>query len=480
MEQHVTFQYKTEANASFLVAVLGEGAEFVRYQMKMLENNHIANLLDAQKYRENETIHICYNVTSKMSLAQVMSRQKMKKEEFLTLLNCLLKSYQELPEYQLPTQGLLLDEEHIFVRSDSFEPSFVYLPVYTADEGLEGLRQFVRQTVLKSRIASTNDDFIQRILDLFNAPDRTLTELQEGVSEMLRKNEVPLVCAESLQPPQPPVFTPPVPPAPPAQPAPTAAAGGKKKKKGAGAGKGVKSGSSKQSLIFTVVQAAAVLLIAFLAKSGFFFLENGAWNVSYIGGVFLLVAGTDIVLYRELFINHKEKKQPKKKKKKAGRKEPLQPREKQADRAPEPPINPMPAASPPASYAQPIQNPIYPYQPVPADEGDDTVVDENGVFGECYLEYFENGLVMRIHLPEGVTRVGTRAQSVDYVLSSNRVSKVHAEFVRRGDRYFVRDINSTNGTYINGSKERIVSNQEIEIHPGDHIRLANMEMTFKC
>ena len=60
------------------------------------------------------------------------------------------------------------------------------------------------------------------------------------------------------------------------------------------------------------------------------------------------------------------------------------------------------------------------------------------------------------------------------------MSKVHAEFIRQAGRYYVRDINSTNGTFLNNAAQRLVSNQNVELHNGDCVRLADVELVLKC
>ena len=98
----------------------------------------------------------------------------------------------------------------------------------------------------------------------------------------------------------------------------------------------------------------------------------------------------------------------------------------------------------------------------------------------AYLEYFENGLSTKIKLTKENFMIGKLRGQCDFTLSNNKISKMHAEFITRGTDYFVKDYNSTNGTYINGSNQRIASNAEYQIFNGDRITLANVDMTFRC
>ena len=505
MERGYTFYYDTQANDSYLVISPEEGTPFIPYEMKMLENNRIEHLLPARKYSRDGAIRVCYIVTGHVALEQVLRREKLRREDVLTLLNTIAAAYAELAEYQLPAGGLLLNEESIFVKPGSFLPKLVYLPTSAEENGAESLRSFVRALVLESRIIAAGDDFVQRLLDAVNDPMLTPERLRERLREM-EAVSAPVAA------PVPPVFE----PIPAAQPSPIdspppAPARGKKEPPAGTGGSGKKSpapkkaGSSKSSVFFTMVQALLVVLLALGFKKGVF-MSGGGLNPRYLLGALIAAAGLDTVLYRELFINHADGKAPKekapKKSKKAGKGGkathplPQRPGESRAAApAPQPAYEPVSAAPAPQPAYEPI--PVAPvpqpaYEPIPvaaayipqqggaAPEEATVLLDDNGGNGAGYLEYYENGLAMRIHLKEGATLVGSRAQSVDHVLSSHKVSKLHAEFICQGGEYFVRDINSTNGTYLNGASQRLVSNQTVPLHNGDRVRLADTELVFKC
>lgn len=83
--------------------------------------------------------------------------------------------------------------------------------------------------------------------------------------------------------------------------------------------------------------------------------------------------------------------------------------------------------------------------------------------------------VIPIHKP--VFRIGKEKSYSDYFVSSNdKVSRSHADIITRGQRYYIRDLNSKNRTFING--QPIPIQQDVEIYDGDHIRLANEEFEF--
>jgi EAL domain-containing protein (putative c-di-GMP-specific phosphodiesterase class I) len=67
-----------------------------------------------------------------------------------------------------------------------------------------------------------------------------------------------------------------------------------------------------------------------------------------------------------------------------------------------------------------------------------------------------------------------RNESCDYQILSSRVSREHAEIVREGAVFRVRDLKSTNGTFVNG--ERI---DEHRLSDGDLMVIADVHFSFR-
>lgn len=78
----------------------------------------------------------------------------------------------------------------------------------------------------------------------------------------------------------------------------------------------------------------------------------------------------------------------------------------------------------------------------------------------------------QVRITESVFRIGRKDDGMDYVVSHNpAISKKHAEVLVRDGKYYVRDVGSKNGTYVNG--RMLSKNKEIEISNGDLLKLAN-------
>lgn len=73
--------------------------------------------------------------------------------------------------------------------------------------------------------------------------------------------------------------------------------------------------------------------------------------------------------------------------------------------------------------------------------------------------------------------IGKMAGCVDYVLSDDSVSRVHAKFDRKDNKILLTDLNSTNGTYKNGLQ--LLPQETTEIEPGDEIRFGNLNYCYR-
>lgn len=70
--------------------------------------------------------------------------------------------------------------------------------------------------------------------------------------------------------------------------------------------------------------------------------------------------------------------------------------------------------------------------------------------------------------------IGKNAAVVDGVISFNKmISRVHCKILKNDGRYYIEDLQSSNGTYIN--RARLQPNQTYPIKDGDIIRLANSD-----
>jgi pSer/pThr/pTyr-binding forkhead associated (FHA) protein len=83
--------------------------------------------------------------------------------------------------------------------------------------------------------------------------------------------------------------------------------------------------------------------------------------------------------------------------------------------------------------------------------------------------------------PELIVGRAHKGQSLDIDLaphggSQAGVSRRHSRLLRKEDQWFVEDLGSTNGTFVNGV--RLSPNQLVALKQGDKLRFGQIEVQF--
>lgn len=91
----------------------------------------------------------------------------------------------------------------------------------------------------------------------------------------------------------------------------------------------------------------------------------------------------------------------------------------------------------------------------------------------CYFTLKDG---QRININRKVFRIGRNSQYNDYVLTNKKISGKHAEIIVKNGKVYIKDLNSTNGIFLEGVK--IPQGAEVEIKEGQEIILANEVMVM--
>lgn len=524
----INFSYESHNQTSYLLATFPPSQKLIQYQLQMMVSNDIKGLLPSTKRQSNDDILVYYNITSKISLGQILHRRKLTKKEFLTLLSGTADVWTEIQEYQLESDGLCLDKDYIFVNSDSCEPSFVYLPVCVSSNGAKNLKEFIQRMIIEGSIETSMDNFVQVLLNVLNDPAFDVKKLKDCIKKLNGNsnsgsmnvkppvNPAPQPAPNPTPEPEPhPSSTPQPKPTPQPSlnipgkdpvPMPTSIKneleeGSKKNDKKAGKSNGQKK--------FILCQALFIVIIAAMISFGLFKnAETGAIETTNILGAVIMIAGLEFVLYREFMTKKEDKKgKPAKSGKKSGKKksEPSKspsrkviipgdvskPEEEKVPTASPvrndvPPVVSRPAPEP----VMPVKQMVYAYAQVetdavtedaqPVSECEETEFWDPSKRTEMYLEYINEGQSVKISLVKESTLLGRLASQVDFAVNSSKVGKIHAEIILKDGNCCIKDLNSKNGTYLNGSAERIASNIPYPLTNGTKIALADSEFVYRC
>jgi hypothetical protein len=85
----------------------------------------------------------------------------------------------------------------------------------------------------------------------------------------------------------------------------------------------------------------------------------------------------------------------------------------------------------------------------------------------------DRGARFRLEPEAGLVRIG-RATDNDLAIDHQRVSRYHAHVRRVAASWLVYDLESTNGTYVDG--QRLAADRPLALHPGSVLRLGDYDL----
>jgi len=94
----------------------------------------------------------------------------------------------------------------------------------------------------------------------------------------------------------------------------------------------------------------------------------------------------------------------------------------------------------------------------------------------AYLESQISG--ERIYLKSFPFVIGKLKQGVNYVIDNNKISRIHARFLYDDGCYYIEDMDSTNGTNINGRV--LIPHERTQVKDLDLVAVADKNYVFHC
>ncbi len=92
---------------------------------------------------------------------------------------------------------------------------------------------------------------------------------------------------------------------------------------------------------------------------------------------------------------------------------------------------------------------------------------------EVWLRYQGKGEEQDFPLGSGDFLIGTQEDRVDFVMQADTVSHIHARITGQDGTFYLEDLNSTNGTCVNGKE--LVYHEKVKLKPEDRILFADEE-----
>lgn len=124
------------------------------------------------------------------------------------------------------------------------------------------------------------------------------------------------------------------------------------------------------------------------------------------------------------------------------------------------------------------------YYEEPSAYGNDIDDGENNTVFIPWVENSEHKLYgmgrgnkTHIDLSSVPVTIGKMRGAADIILNDESVSRLHAKLMRTGSRFFLLDLNSTNGSFKNGV--RLSPNEKVIIEPGDEIGFGKLKFIYR-
>jgi len=516
LKEMFRFEFESDSSSSYLVIRNVEENKLQKLQIEMIEQNPHVNIVALSLRIKNNEYMIFYNITSKITLGKLLKRKNFKKDEFLDLLISISKTILDCKNYYAYDKNFAIDEDMIYVNPANLDAALIYIPINFQVSFKDVFVQFIKRLIDDLVRIDENEDLgvLQRIRiqlreDIFSMQDfvnfltefrykkdtrsdsnkdfsheeiypknniQNMIDRQKNSMDMERDNfrEIKLPRTQASQ-----KAAINIPHSP--------STNKLKDQKTSNIFIPLNSNSNsnseskdmlvypKKSIYAAIVLQALVILIIVISLIGI--MKSQKQDFSILLGVVIILGAVDFLIMRNLFDSKKMIPSNKMDK----QQDYMNPNDNQSDsKAKEkglrPKENHLNAVGNEYNLNRKITQVKDVNTEILCDNGKDDTVILKDTPNFPYLLCKSDGKNMKIVINKSSFLIGRLKDEVDCEIKNSSVSKIHTEIIKRDGSFFIKDLNSSNGTYVNS--ERLKSNFEVEIKNHDIIRIANIEFEF--
>ena len=454
-------EYKRDMNHNYLILHGEEVPDTDSYQVRMLVGNGMPSLLKCRLQGIDGNFLIYYDITSKQSVASMYETKKMGLEDLRLIFGGFVQAMEEMAEYLMNPGQLLVQPEYMYLDVEKKKLYFCCMPGKAGDvrEDFRVLTEYILPKIdhedgdavilgygvyrraledtfhleyVKEEIYKGRDSREKRIpesckekeIDKEKGQFREQYENQSGDSPWEMETSNPFENRDREDEKKSPV-------------------------------------SLRKKILFSLLGAFVLIITAGAAVLGF--LPGLQAGVILSGcAVFL---GTGMLVYRF------RKKHKGSVEKKRGRQEmqrdPIWKTEQEEENG----WQPQMSAEEEMSVPQTLEE-----EPKAKDFGETVVLSAGVVRGPATLVSREPGELATIYLQEDMTVIGKMETAVDAVIDLPTVSRIHAKIRRRDQEYYLSDLNSRNGTAVNG--RLLKEGEDYQLQNEDEVDFAQARYVF--
>lgn len=411
-------EFESNPSKNYIVTYLDNREDVIDYEVEMIDNNPTCGALFVETTQFNDKIKVIYDTTGKLSIKEYLKGRVISRGEFISILKNMAISILEGKNYFLDESKYYMDLDTIYISEKDLNVYLLYFPFKIVNEENVNLtyRNIVKSLIIDfvSIEEKTSLNIIQDTLKYIRNDEFTIAEFKDYLEKLENKNfEVPKEEKVKLEPVEVKVERENII----EKPAP-------------------KNEQIGKYILITLVQLIALGLLGTVA----IFETPGILMIISIAILVLIDAATVTFV---LVNNQKNRSLSTKRKAETS----VIGKDKNRQRTSK--------------------------REIVTEMSFDTVILDAKT---AFLISKKAGTVEKIFINKDRFKIGRLSGEVDYVSDNKAIGKLHAEIKKDNDKYYLIDLNSKNGTYING--QRLKSNAMYEIKNGDNIVFANSEYEF--
>ena len=453
-------EYKRDMNHNYLILYGEDEINTDSYQVRMLVGNVIPSLLKCRIQGMDGRFLVYFDITSKQALSVLYEEKKMGVEDLRLIFGGFVKAMEDAAEYLMNPGQFIISPEYIYTDIEKQEIYFCMMPGYEKD--IKEQFQFLTEYILP-KIDHQDQDAVILGYGVYKRAMEDSFHL-EHIKEELYKTQgqqgttttkAEQMKTESEQRQESEDFNP--------------------EEEGFWENEEinqefVRDGEKSKRLSLPqktgVIVLAAILLcgIAAITLMGYLpYLETG----TILGIIIVLVACVMLFVYVSKI------------KKKPGALR--QGREEERDNpngitGKEPADQTDQSQNTIKSVVKSTNKPVVKSSQLHADYGETVVLSAGAVSGPASLVSKEPGELATIYINEDLTVIGKLETACDAVISLPTVSRIHAKIRKKEDAYYLTDMNSRNGTAVNG--RLLLPDEEYQLEPEDEVDFAQARYIF--